>query len=79
MERAGAGGLSKEAAATLIEKTLHEVFGLLEGEEEGERGRAARAILQEVEFVRYAPQLGDYTETIRDLAARAREVVQRWA
>ncbi|HXB56690.1 MAG TPA: BatD family protein [Vicinamibacteria bacterium] len=79
LERAGAGGLTKEAAATLIEKTLHDVFGPLEGGEDGERVRAARVILQEVEFVRYAPQLGDYTETIRDLAARAREVVRRWA
>ena len=79
LERAGAGGLTKEAAATLIEKTLHDVFGSLEGEEDGERVRAARALLEEVEFVRYAPQLGDYTETIRDLAARAREVVRRWA
>jgi hypothetical protein len=79
LERAGGGGLTKEAAATLIEKTLHDVFGPLEGEEDGERGRAARAILQEVHFLRYAPQLGDYSETIRDLAARAREVVRRWA
>jgi hypothetical protein len=79
LERAGGSGLTKEAAATLIEKTLHDVFGPLEGEEEGERGRAARAILEEVHFVRYAPQLGDYSETIRDLAARAREVVRRWA
>jgi hypothetical protein len=79
LERAGGGGLTKEAAATLIEKTLHDVFGPLEGEEDGERGRAAREILQEVHFVRYAPQLGDYSETIRDLAARAREVVRRWA
>jgi hypothetical protein len=39
----------------------------------------AQKILEEVHFVRYAPQLGDYGETIRELAARAREVVRRWA
>jgi len=82
LERAGRGGLSKEAAAALVEKAIHEAFGPIDEDgvpaEDG-RERAARQILQEVHFIRYAPQLGDYSEKIRDLAARAREVVRRWA
>ena len=38
--------------------------------------RAVRALLDEVHFVRYAPQLGDYSEKVRDLAARAAETVR---
>ena len=38
-----------------------------------------RALLDEVHFVRYAPQLGDYSEKIQALAARAAEAVRRWA
>ena len=41
--------------------------------------RAARELLQEVRFIRYAPQLGDYGDKIREVAARAAEVVRRWA
>jgi hypothetical protein len=82
LERAGRAGLSKESAAALVEKAIHEAFGAIEDdgvppEDEGER--AARQILQEVNFIRYAPQLGDYSEKIHDLAARARELVRRWA
>lgn len=78
LERVARGGMSKEAAALLIEKALHELFGPVE-DGGGERERAARAILEELHFVRYAPQLGDYSETLRDLASRASEVVRRWA
>jgi hypothetical protein len=38
-----------------------------------------RALLDDVRFVRYAPQLGDYSDKLRDLAARAAEAVRRWA
>jgi hypothetical protein len=81
LNRAGRDGLSKEASATLIEKALHDVFGPVdEGEApEGEGGRAARAMLQDVQFLRYAPQLGDYSEKIRDIAERAKEIVRKWA
>ena len=81
LERGGRDGVSKEAAAALIEKTLHDVFGPLENgrRADGERERAARAVLQEVRFLRYAPQLGDYSEKIREVASRASEVVRRWA
>jgi hypothetical protein len=78
LERVARGGMSKEAAALLIEKTLDELFGPVE-DGGGERERAARSILEELRFVRYAPQLGDYSETLRELAARASEVVRRWA
>lgn len=80
LDRVGKDGLSKEAASTLIEKALHEAFGPLEdARSEGEGIEAARSLLEEVQFVRYAPQLGDYSEKLRDLAARAAETVKRWA
>lgn len=81
LRRATRAELSKEAAAAAIEKALHDVFGPLEeaGEPADERERAARELLQEVRFIRYAPQLGDYGDKIREVAARAAEVVRRWA
>jgi hypothetical protein len=80
LQRAGRPGTSKESAAALIEKTLHDLFGELENGDAvgGERERAARAVLEEVRFLRYAPQLGDYSEKIREVASRAAEVVRRW-
>ena len=82
LERAGRDGMSKEASVALIEKTLHDVFGPLEDSSsapEGERERAAREVLQEVYFIRYAPQLGDYSDQIRNVARRAADVVRKWA
>jgi hypothetical protein len=80
LHRAARGDLSKEAAAALIEKALHEAFGDVEGGEgASERDRVAAQLLQQVQFIRYAPQLGDYTEQIRDVARRAEEAVRRWA
>ena len=81
LRRATRAELSKEAAAAAIEKALHDVFGPLDeaGEPADERERAARELLQEVRFIRYAPQLGDYGDKIREVAARAAEVVRRWA
>ena len=76
--RVGRDGMSKEAAAGLIEKTLHELFGSLDGDG-SERGRAVRAVLDEVQALRYAPQLGDYSERLRELAGRAAELVRKWA
>jgi len=70
--------MSKEKAAGLIEKTIHGVFGSLDGQED-ERARAVRDLLDEVHSLRYAPQLGDYSEKLRELAAHAVEVVRRWA
>jgi BatD DUF11 like domain len=78
LQRVGKDGMSKEAAATLIEKTLHDVFGEMDGDE-SERARAVSRLREDVHFVRYAPQLGDYSEKLRELAARASEVVSRWA
>jgi hypothetical protein len=77
----GRDGLSKEAAASLIEKALVEAFGPLDGKgsDASEGLDAARALLEEVHFVRYAPQLGDYSEKLRELAARATATVKRWA
>jgi hypothetical protein len=82
LERVGRDGMSKEASVTLIERTLHDVFGPLEDDStapESERERMAREVLQEVYFIRYAPQLGDYSEQIRHVARRAADVVRRWA
>ena len=78
LERVGKDGMSKEASASLIEKTLHELFGDMDGDE-SERARAVAGLREEVHFVRYAPQLGDYSEKLRELAARAADVVSRWA
>jgi len=79
LQRAGREGLTKEQAAVLVEKALHDAFGDIDGGDDGERAREVRALLSEVHFVRYAPQLGDYSENIRDLVARATETVKRWA
>jgi hypothetical protein len=80
LARAGRDGMSKEASAALIEKTIHDVFGSMpEGAAGDERERAAREVLQQAQFLRYAPQLGDYSEKIRDVAARASEVIRKWA
>jgi len=79
LERARDGALSKEQAAALVEKGLHEAFGTLEETDDSERARAVRALLDDVRFVRYAPQLGDYSQAIGDLAVRAAETVRRWA
>jgi hypothetical protein len=79
IERAGRSGMAKEQAAALLDKGLHEAFGDLADDDGSERARAVRALLSEVHFVRYAPQLGDYSETLGDLAARAAQAVKRWA
>ena len=79
LERAGKGGLSKEQAAALIEKALHEAFGELDQRDQSERALEVRALLDEVHFVRYAPQLGDYSDKIRALASRGASIVRRRA
>ena len=79
LERAGKEATSKEQAAGLVEKALHEAFGEIPDEDESERARAVRALLDDARFVRYAPQLGDYKDKVEDLAARAAEAVRRWA
>jgi len=82
LERVRRGRLGKEEAAALIERTLHGVFGAVTengGPPAGEREKAIRDVLQQVQFIRYAPQLGDYSEAIRDVAARAADVVRKWA
>jgi hypothetical protein len=82
IERVRRERLGKEAAAAALEKALHDVFGAAEdgaAPGSGERERAAGALLQEVQFLRYAPQLGDYSDKVRELAERAAELVRRWA
>jgi hypothetical protein len=82
LDQARRGGLSKEEAAALIERTLHGVFGDVGdngARPAGERERAIRDVLQQVQFIRYAPQLGDYSEQISSVAARAADLVRRWA
>lgn len=77
LDRAVKEGRSKEAAAALIEKALTDVFGEVDaGAPADAREREARALLEEVQFIRYAPQLGDYTDKIRDVAARAAALVK---
>jgi ATP-dependent exoDNAse (exonuclease V) alpha subunit len=79
IERAGREAASKEQAAGLVEKALHEAFGEVPDDDDSERARALRALLDDARFVRYAPQLGDYSDKVKDLAARAAEAVRRWA
>ena len=79
LDRAGREATSKEQAAGLVERALHEAFGEIPDEDESERARAVHALLDDARFVRYAPQLGDYREKVEDLAARAAEAVRRWA
>jgi hypothetical protein len=79
LERAGSEPMSKEKAASLVEKALHEAFGEVPEDDDGEGARAVRALLDDARFVRYAPQLGEYGDKVRDLAARAADAVRRWA
>lgn len=79
LERAAREPMSKEQAAALVEKALGEAFGEIADGDDSARARGVRALLDDVRFVRYAPQLGDYSEKVKDLAARAAEVVRRWA
>jgi hypothetical protein len=79
LERARSEPMSKEQAAILVEKALHQAFGDIADADQGESAQAIRALLEEVRFVRYAPQLGDYSEKIQALAARAGDTVRRWA
>lgn len=81
LRRARGGGISKESAAATIERTLVEVFGDLEREDEGmgELARQARAVVREARLVRYAPQLGEYGEKLDELVRRAQELVRRSA
>jgi hypothetical protein len=78
IDRAGRRGMTKEQAAALLDKGLHEAFGEVE-DDGSQKARVLQALLSEVHFVRYAPQLGDYSETLQDLARRAAEAVRRWA
>jgi hypothetical protein len=79
LERAGSEPMSKELAASLVEKALHEAFGEVPEDDESEAARAVRALLDDASFVRYAPQLGEYRDKVRDIAARAAEAVRRFA
>lgn len=79
LERAGSEAMSKEQSAGLVEKALHEAFGEIADDDDSERAEAVRLLLDEARFVRYAPQLGDYSDKVRDLAERASEAVRRWA
>jgi hypothetical protein len=79
LDRASRESMSKEQAASLVEKALDEAFGAIPDADDSERARSVRALLDDVRFVRYAPQLGDYSDKVKDLAARAAEAVRRWA
>jgi BatD DUF11 like domain len=77
LERAKEAGMAKEEAAALIEQALHEAFAGKSAD--GERERVVAGLIEEVHHVRYAPQLGEYSEKLGDLAQRARAAVDRWA
>jgi hypothetical protein len=77
LRRASQPGQAKEDAAALIEKALQEAFAGRNGNDEC--AAVVSRLVEEVQQVRYAPQLGDYSERLEGLARRAREAVQRWA
>jgi hypothetical protein len=82
LRRAARGGMTKEAAAVLIEQAITDVFGDVDerpSAAEDARTVAVRQLLRDVRFVRFAPQLGDYSEKIREIAERAAAAVKRWA
>ena len=80
LERAKRGCASKEASVAIIERTLHDLFGPLEENDvPRECDRTLRDVLQEVDLIRYGPQLGDYSDHIRSVASRAAEAVRKWA
>jgi hypothetical protein len=79
LERAGREPMSKEQAASLVERALHEAFGDIPEDEDGDAARTVRALLDDVRFVRYAPQLGEYGDKVHDLAERSADAVRRWA
>ena len=79
LDQAGRRGLAKEQAALLVDRALHEAFGEIGEDDPSERARTVRGLLSEVHFVRYAPQLGDYSENVQDLVTRASATVKRWA
>ncbi|NWF99617.1 MAG: hypothetical protein HXY19_01560, partial [Thermoanaerobaculaceae bacterium] len=81
VRRATASPMTKEAAANLIEQALVAVFGEVDERPspgDDERTTVLRELLRDVRFVRYAPQLGDYSEKIQDIARRARAAIERW-
>lgn len=73
---------SKEGAALAIERALCDLFGELDersGDGDSEQERELKEILREVRFIRFAPQLGDYSEKLDEVAARAAAAVRRFA
>ncbi|MBP7148893.1 MAG: protein BatD [Acidobacteria bacterium] len=80
LRRAVRGGMTKEAAAALIEQALTSVFGEVDERATGNGDPLegeVRDVLRDVRFIRYAPQLGEYSEKIREVAERAAAVIRR--
>ena len=80
--KARKSGATKEAAAMAIERALGDVFGEIDdrpADTDGDRERELKAILRDVRFLRFAPQLGDYSEKVAEVAGRALAAVRRWA
>ncbi len=65
-----------------IERALADLFGELDerpADTDGEKERELKAILRDVRFLRFAPQLGEYSEKVAEVAGRAAAAVRRWA
>lgn len=76
------GDLSKESAAILVEQCIADLFGPLDerlAEGDSEREIELKSILRDARFIRYAPQLGDYSEKLGEVVARAAAAIRRWA
>lgn len=78
-EVAATKGATKERVATTIEECLGDVFGPKDRwlDSDDDCGEALRALHDEIQFLRFAPQLGAYEEKIRDVADRALALVER--
>lgn len=68
--------VTKERAALAFEAAIQSVFGDPRSWPENDQGDTLRTLIEEIQFLRAAPQLGSYDEKIRDIADRTRAVIE---
>ena len=79
LERAGREPMSKEQAASLVEKALHEAFGEVPEDDESDGRARCGPSSKTCASSATRPSSGEYEDRVKDLAARAAAVVRRWA
>ena len=67
---------SKERAASRITEALETAFGSRREWPNDDRGDLLRTIADDLEFLRFAPQLGNYDEKLREVRDRATAIVE---